>query len=111
MIEAALLVIVGNFVVRLRTLRIRDPHAFTNLNGFDGVDAHDSLSQPSVQTRIPAGVRTKPNRYSPGNDFKGAANRVAILLSGFDLFNHFSSNIGQCTPHDLVVANRFKLLP
>src|SRR5215831_7226277 len=111
MVEAALIVIVGNLIVRLRAAAIRNAHALSDLNGLHRIDAHDGLCQPSVQTRLPTDVRTKAEGNATSNHFECSANRIAVFLGLFDFTDHLLADLGQDATYNLVIPNRLELLP
>src|SRR5262249_2163670 len=82
-----------------------------NFNRLHSVDAHDRLGQPAVQPGIPPGMRTKPDGDTQRNDLESASHCIAVLLCIFYFSNHRLSNFRNDTPHHVVSANRFELLP
>src|SRR5262245_41950340 len=72
-VEATLLRIVGNFVVRLGTSVVGNAHTLSDFNSLDGVDAHDGLSQSTVQPCVPAGMRPQSQRNASRHDFESPA--------------------------------------
>src|ERR1051326_2650063 len=109
--KPVLLIIVGNFVMRLGTAAVSDSNTLTDLNGFHCVDAHDGLCKAAIQAGVPTGMRTQPDRHASGNHLESSSNSVAIFLSLLDFPNHLLGDLGQDAADDLIVANRLEVLP
>ena len=98
--------------MRSRTAVVCDLDALPDLDGLYGVDTHDRLSQPSIESRIPAGVRTQAGRYAARDDLERAADRVAVLLRLFDFLEPCRSpTSGKNASDNLIVANGDELFP
>src|ERR1041385_890082 len=109
--KPALLSIVGNFIMRLRTAPASDSNTLANFNRFHCVDAHDRLCKAAVESGVPTGMRTQSDGHASGYHFESSANRVPIFLSLLNFPNHLLGNVGQNAVDDLIVANHLQLLP
>src|SRR4051812_33738961 len=56
-------------------------------------------------------MRTETGGNTARNDFECSANRVAFFLCPLDLFHHLIRNARQNATRDIVVTDRFELLP
>ena len=110
-VKPALLIVVSDFVMSLRSAFECNPNALPDFNGFHGINAHDRLRQAAVEARIPARMGTQPYGDAAPNNLEGSTDGVAILLGPLNLFNHLLSDIRQDASHDFVIANGLQLRP
>jgi hypothetical protein len=79
--------------VHLRTGPARRFKTKTNLDAFDGMDAHQRLRQAPIQLAIPVHVRAQADRQAFDDDFKNAADRITgfarLVDASFDSFRRF----------------------
>src|SRR5262249_28819452 len=85
--------------------------SLADFNSFNGVHTHDGLRQPAVQACVPTGMRTQSKWNPAGNNLKCAADCISVFLRLFDLANHLVPDIGYNTTYNVIVANRFQLVP
>jgi len=76
--------VVTDRVVNLRPAPLGGLETQTDLNAFDGLDAHHGLRQPAVQLAVPLRVAAQPEGQPVDADLDNAAERVAFLADLID---------------------------
>ena len=80
--------IVGDGVVRVRAAPRRVVPPIADLDGLDGLDAHERLGQEGVELAVPVHVAAQADRDAVGENLGHAAERVAHLGGGLDGGDH-----------------------
>jgi hypothetical protein len=84
--------VVRNFVLHFAAVRTCCQHASADFHGFDGLHAHQRLSQLSIQLFVPLRVGAEAHGNVVHHNFKNAADGVACFQRGI----HFRFHMLLC---------------
>src|ERR1041385_141573 len=86
-----------NLVVHLRAATTRHLEAQADLDPLHRLDTHERAREPAVELQVPLRVRAETWRHPQRDDFKDAAQRIALFLAVFDQLDHarFGARIGD----------------